>query len=401
MRSAIGAFGVAGALVLIAWVSRYGYKTAETEADALMSAFMFGFVTAGALCGHAIGARCWRFSRALALAWLIFAFVALALSLSNSLGAIVNRSAGQHMAAIEHNRKIEAAQLELRRLEAERGTMPAFTWVSAEAVSAAQTALSNASTAKNAECGNGDAKQRGNNCRARETAEAAASLALTDATRNRASTAKAEQLEAGAAAERVKLQTLGARLAVNQQGSAIARLFRMPDSEAGFAATVQQFGMAVSVEVMIMLLMLAWEAMGRDGTLRATSHPAIQETAASEPAKPAETKIRPSAPKKLALVAPAKPKLVTSTASPVGPVKRILTDLLETSSGDKLEIAELATAYKAACKAQGRRAASMETFLDEVETFCKALGLKRKTIKGHVYLMDVKLGAAEDKAAES
>lgn len=379
MRSAIGIFGVAGALVLIAWVSRYGYKTAETEADALMSAFIFGFVTAGALFGHAIGARCWRFSKAVAAGWFVFSFVALVLSLSNSLGAIVSRSAHTTQDAITHNRNIEAAEKERDRLETLRRDMPVFNWVSAEAVDAAKTALANATTAKNAECGNGDPKQRGRNCKAKEDAEAAASTAFTEATNSRAQTDKAEQLDKDAGAERAKLATLGASKEVNQQGSAIARLFRMGDGEAGFVATAQQFGMAISVEVMIMLLMLAWEAMGREKPA-----PETQARARATP-EPVELKAV------LAPQKPEKPRLVSVSSTPVVSVKRVLGELLERSEGERVEIADLGKAYRSACRAENKPAATMEQFQKEIDAFCKAIGLKRKTIKGHLYLLNVRL----------
>jgi hypothetical protein len=46
------------------------------------------------------------------------------------------------------------------------------------------------------------------------------------------------------------------------QGSAIAKLFRLPDVEADYAATAQQFGIAVVVELIIVMCMIAWEVLG-------------------------------------------------------------------------------------------------------------------------------------------
>ena len=70
----------------------------------------------------------------------------------------------------------------LKRIERDQAALPAFTRTNAEAVAAARAAVASAERSRLAECGNGDLKQRGPHCRAREAAEqeSAAGLGYQD-----------------------------------------------------------------------------------------------------------------------------------------------------------------------------------------------------------------------------
>jgi hypothetical protein len=84
------------------------------------------------------------------------------------------------------------------------------------------------------------------------------------------------------------------------------------------------------------------------------------------------------------------PQLVASNPeTPTGSVKRILTDL-ERGKDARVELAERAARYRSVCKAQGKRACSVEAFTSDVEV------IKRRKEGGHVYLMDVQLGSASE-----
>ena len=48
----------------------------------------------------------------------------------------------------------------------------------------------------------------------------------------------------------------------NPQGAILAKLFRLPDSEADAAATWQQFAMSIVVDLLIMACFIAHEVMG-------------------------------------------------------------------------------------------------------------------------------------------
>jgi hypothetical protein len=87
-----------------------------------------------------------------------------------------------------------------------------------------------------------------------------------------------------------------------------------------------------------------------------------------------------------------KPQLIASNPSrQEGSVKRILTDNLERFPGGRVEIAEVGNRYLDVCKAEGKSVVPQDTFIAEAKEFCEAIGIKRKTIGVHLYLMDVKL----------
>ena len=306
MRSAVGIFGVVCGLIVIGLVGRYGFKSTDIEADAWIMAFLFGAIAAGGLFGHAVAVRLWRTSQSASVAVGIVSAVALLLNLSNSLGAIAGRADTVTMERIAKNRSIRAAEAELKRLTDLRTAMPAFVQTDADAVSAAKRAADTATTAKERECGGGDPKQRGRFCRDKEDAEKVAADALAQASAAKATTDRATKLEADAQKQRDKLAELGPLVIVNVQGSAIAKLFRLPDEEADFAATAQQFGVAVVVELIIVMCMIAWEVLGH--ALPIAARP---EDVASNAAV-ASLEVAPPA----TLALPPRPKLVAANNEP-------------------------------------------------------------------------------------
>jgi hypothetical protein len=263
MRDGVGIFGLVCGVVIIALVARYGYKTTDVELDAWITAFYFGMIATAGLGGHAVAARLWGLNRPVSVAVGIVSAVALMLNLGNSLGAIAGRQDKTTMDRVAKNRDIRTAEVELKRLEKLRQEMPAFVQTDAEVVAAAKRSADAATIAKDRECGNGDPKQRGHFCRDKETAEASAMTAWREASAAKAQTDRAIRLEADAQRERHKLKELGPIVTVNEQGSAIAKLFRLPDTEADFVSTAQQFGMAAIAELIIALCVLSWEILGR------------------------------------------------------------------------------------------------------------------------------------------
>src|SRR6185436_10462044 len=105
------------------------------------------------------------------------------------------------------------------------------------------------------------------------------------------------------AAIRQRLAAGGPVVTVNVQGSALARLFRLPDAEADFAVTVQQFGMAAIVELLIAFALIAWEMLRPTGAAKLTA-PAVSR-------EPDERSVEP-VPPRLAIKALPRPKLVSS-----------------------------------------------------------------------------------------
>jgi hypothetical protein len=382
MRSAVGIFGVACGLIVIGLVGRYGFKSTDIEADAWIMGFLFGAIAAGGLFGHAVAVRLWRTSQAASVAVGIVSAVALLLNLSNSLGAIAGRADTVTMERITKNRSIRAAEAELKRLTDLRMAIPAFVQTDADAVSAAKRAADAATTAKERECGAGDPKQRGRFCRDKEDAEKAATETLTQVSAAKATTDRATKLENDAQKQRDKLAELGPLVIVNVQGSAIAKLFRLPDEEADFAATAQQFGVAVVVELIIVMCMIAWEVLGY-----ALPTPARPEDVASNAAV-ASLEVTP--PGMLAL--PPSPKLVAANNEPLaGSIPKIMTAALEPAAGKRVELEEAFGAYVGTCQAEGKRAVPPGQFVDPLRKFCKVAGIRIKEEPGQVYLMDVRL----------
>ena len=140
---------------------------------------------------------------------------------------------------------------------------------------------------------------------------------------------RATKLEADAQKQRDKLAELGPLVVVNVQGSAIAKLFRLPDEEADFAATAQQFGVAVVVELIIVMCMIAWEVLGH--ALPTAARP---EDVASNAAV-ASLEVAPPA----TLALPPRPKLVAANNEPLaGSIPKIMTAALEPAAGKRVEL---------------------------------------------------------------
>jgi hypothetical protein len=382
MRSAVGIFGILCGLIAIGLVGRYGFKSTDVEADAWIVAFLFGAIATGGLFGHAVAVRLWRSSQPASIAVGVVSAAALLLNLSNSLGAIAGRADTVTLERITKNRSIRAAETELKRLTDLRTAMPAFAQTDLDAVSAARRAADAATIAKERECGGGDPKQRGRFCRDKEDAEKAATEALAQVSASKAATDRATKLEADAQKQRDKLAELGPLVIVNLQGSAIAKLFRLPDDEADYAATAQQFGIAVVVELIIVMCMIAWEVLGWVPV--APRHEDVASQAAST---------TPEVAPPLTPAYPVRPKLVAANNDPPpgGSIPKIMTAALEPATGKRVELEEAFGAYAGACQAEGKRAVPPGQFVDPLRKFCAAAGIRIKEDADHVYLMNVRL----------
>ncbi len=174
---------------------------------------------------------------------------------------------------------------------------------------------------------------------------------------------------------------------MNVQGSALAKLFRLPETEAEFAATAQQFGVAVVVELIIMMSLIAWEVIGQNGS----SAPSIETT---QPERSAA--IVTAAP---ALAAAEPLKLVRQESkSSAHDVMRIMTETLEPAPGRSVCLDSSYRRYAAICQSEGLEPLLPEHFLDAMAVFCRSVGLATRAKKGRLHLVNVQL-AAPDRAA--
>ena len=119
-------------------------------------------------------------------------------------------------------------------------------------------------------------------------------------------------------------------------GQAIAKLFRLPDDEVGFAATLQQFGIA-TVELIILMCLIAWKVIpparatcpagARQGVCAGgrgcqTGVPRLPEVVATY-CHSAGSSGQPAA-----IPPPPKPKLASDHKAPAGPIQKIMHDVL-------------------------------------------------------------------------
>jgi hypothetical protein len=394
MRSAVGIFGLLCGAVVIWTVANYGFASADDPAAKWNMAFLFAVIAAGGLFGHAVAVRIWRISKGFSILIGIACAGALIINLSNSLGALAGRASRSAAEASTKTAQISDDRAELKRLESALAQLGTFTPTDEAAVGAAKRAADAATTAKNAECGNGDPKQRGRFCRDKETAEKEATDALAKTSATKAITDRANRIEAQMAPIRKRLQKASPIAETNVQGWALAKLFRLPEAEAGFMATVQQFGLAAIVEALIVLSMVAYELIGQANRLTAHSK--------TEPELRVEPVTNLPEPEIVKLPEMQPPKLIASSAErSAASIPKILTAALERAGGERVEMADVYRRYRMDCAAEEKRALPPEQFVDPLARFCKAAGIRTKATGEKVYLMNVRLVAAETLLAPS
>ena len=259
MRILLGAFWLICGSIVIALVGYYGHSTTDDPVAAWIVAFMYAAIATGGLFGHAVAIRIWRTNKLWSVIGGLVCSVALILNLSNSLGAIAGRSDKTNAARTQAADALKADRVDLARLEDSLNALGKFTPTDEEAVNAARRAADTATANKQAEC-----TKRGPNCRQRELDEAAAATALATVSANKSTTDRASKLEAELKDLRARMAATGPVQSTNVQATAVAKLFRLPDTEAGFVGVVNQLGIAAIVEILIMLSGVFFELLGRE-----------------------------------------------------------------------------------------------------------------------------------------
>ena len=420
MRTFARLFGLGCGALVIVIAARYGFKTSDNDFDGGMWAFTYGAVTLAGLFGHALGVRAWPNSKLVgALVFAASAF-ALLISLSNSIGAMAGRGNAQQAERMRVADIVRDARRSLKRAEDEREGLK-FTPADGAAVAAAKAKADAATLDKEAAHRDYDAAKqasdtecliRGKVClekekltagnallwHEREQAEASALAALENATQNKAMTDHAAKLDADIAALREKIEKAGPILEANSQGSALARLFGLPDTKAATLSTYQNLAMAVVIEFLIAISLVASEVIGlpEKGPAPAAAGP---EAAArkedgnieNEMVKPAQ-QIEAVPAAKLPKPSPAapKPRLIASQPNPIGNVAQIMAGILVPGRG-KVEIAALYAAYSKACAAAGKRSVAASDFPAALAALCKTLNIRIEVTDTGVYLLKVKL----------
>jgi hypothetical protein len=418
MRSAIGIFGLVCGAVVIWTVASYGYSTADDPATRWNIAFLYAVIATAGLFGHAVAVRVWRVSGFWSIAIGLTCATALLINLSNRLGALVGRDAKVDAEATAKAGKIADDKAELKRLQRRLDGLGQFTPTDEAAIVAAKTAASTATNRRIAECGPNNEK-RGSQCKARENDEAVALQALTSTTSFKTTTDKAAEIEAAMRPIRERLLAAGTVEPTNVRGKAIARLFRLPDSEAEFASTAQNFILAAVVEAIIVLCMITYEllAPGRQQVQRASAMAKLWQAVRSKPAEPdimlpeppraaaraPEPLPQPGAilaAPRLAPIADSRPRLVASNPinPAIGAIPKILTAALDPADGERVEIADAYRCYAQECAKESKRPVTPEQFAEPLARFCKGAEIRTKRMRdGSVYLLDVRLVHVEEK----
>jgi hypothetical protein len=392
MRSAVALFGLVCGLIVIWTVGNYGYASADDPAAKWNMAFLFGVIAAGGLFGHAVAVRIWRISKFWSLAIYLVCGGALVINLSNSLGALAGRNSRSEAEASSKVSVIRDDRAELARLQKALERLGSYVATDQTAVDAAKRATDAATTAKERECGNGDPKQRGRFCRDKEDAEATAAKALKEAAAAKSLTDRATRIEADMRPIRERLRLAGPVQEANVQGNALAKLFRLPDAEAGFVATLQQFGLAAIVELLIVLSMVAFELMGRDARPKLGSEPRAIEP---QP-KPELLPVVAFAP-----VVPARPRprLAAAVKQPLGAALDFLQDGLEIVIGPRLEMTDAFIGYSDWCGARALGRMGVADFVEAMEGLCAQFGIRVQAEDDRHYILNMRLADAKPKTA--
>ena len=320
----------------------------------------------------------------------VISALALVISLSNSLGAMAGRGNEQQATRIQVAETVRDLRRGLESAASERRGLK-FEPVDEAAVNAAKAKAAATSAAKEAEC-----KWRSARCRDKETAEAATLAALETATKNKAATDRAAKLDADIAAFREKIEKAGPVLEANSQGNALARLFNLPETKAATLSTYQNLAMALVIELLIVMSMVASEVLEHHETKAPEPEAVTATDAVRAPEKATEAALMAEAlsydeePK--AFPAPPRPRLISSQASPVGSVPVILAEIMEPGRG-KIGLLELFSAYADACRGKGNEPVSASEFSHTVAALCERLGIQIEDDDDGVFLMRVKLNS--------
>ena len=308
----------------------------------------------------------------------VIAAAALVVTFTNSLGAIAAR--GDTTQAERSKAKTDrAADLaDLKRIARERDAM-VFTPVTAEVVKAAQDAVKSAEEIRQRECGAGDPRQRGPNCRQRETEEQAKRDALTAALASKALTDRATKLDQYAEAVRAKLGKAPLVEKPNPLGDTLELLL---GAAAAALTAWQQAVVAAVFELCLVGVMVIFELLGQDPFDR---QPPDRESISAK----AGAKLSTSS------TGRGRPKPATASAT----VKAFIAECVSPAEGDRVEMKALVQEYRAWCATKGTGPVDLETFLEEVERVCRRVGIEIVSDVQRVFCLNVKIDAPEIAAA--
>jgi hypothetical protein len=356
-------------------------------------ASLYGFMSASGYYGLAkgIGLCCVAFVGCHGPAWIakvkremgwpaaIFGSLAtaacLGVTLYGGLGTIASGGADLRAESLKVSSTVDRDRAALKRLAAERETMR-FTATDADAVRAAQAAVASAEAIRHRECGNGDPKQRGLNCRARESEEQAKRDALATALASKALTDQAARLDAEIIRVSAKLDRAPPVVTADPQASTFSQLtgFSVDTSAALYA-----FLFSIALETAAMFAMLVAYSSSKTSPARPTQGMA-----------PAAEKIE--APESIQVALPARPApRLVSDQKPALSVTDYVGERITACNGGKVAFRDVYLDYEAVAQRQGRPALTPEQFTASPAKLCEGTSVFAREVRGVVFLLNVRL----------
>jgi hypothetical protein len=256
----------------------------------------------------------------------LIAAAALIVTFTNSLGAIASRADSTLAARTKVADAHKDDRTELQRLEGAVASLSGFTPTDQDAVSAAKRAADTATSNRIAEC-----DKRGSNCRARELDEQAAAIRLATVTAAKATTDRANQLEAEIRSVRARLNAGEPISNPNPLGNALALLLG-----AGAAALTawQQAVVAGVFELCLVGVMVIYELLGH-ATRPVPAEEGIGQINRQAPSLGIE--MEPAPPQLTKFRARARKASTPSTNANNGRVKSFVRDRVFPADGERTE----------------------------------------------------------------
>jgi hypothetical protein len=355
MRLGFGCLAVILGTVSVLLAGRYGYKGAVAgELDAWISAVVFGSIALCPLVLDAAAVRLWfRDYRRGATVLGVIGAAGLIVTFSNSMAALSERADTLQATRQRTKAEVSADRAEFKRLHEERAKLAANLTGAADedAVTTARNNVTSAEGMRRRECGDGDPRQRGPNCRLRETEEIAARSALTAMLANKGLTERIARLDAEAATVRRRLE--GAP-PVEQANPLAAALEGMLGAGAAALVSWQQALIAATFELFLVGLMVGFELLGVEQPRSAGGE---DEARSSQRGTASTLGSRPRS-----------RGAKGARAAPTGSVKAFLAGQVASARGERTDVKVLLHAYRDWCLEAGKRAVELTDFVRALQS---------------------------------
>jgi hypothetical protein len=360
------------AAIGIWFIADYAFATSD---DGWSAAFQLGLIAATAYAGPALALAVAGNGRKFAAFLLgILALGAMFANWSQTLDALANRGAGKEADQAKLSATVRTDRARLERIERERATLPNVS-ATDETVRAAQAAVTAAERIRIAECGNGDPKQRGLNCRTRESEEQAKRDALVRVLDNKATADKAAKLDHEIAAISARLLKAPA-VKETSTGKTLGSLLSL---SAVSAATFQQQFFSAIVELAIAASLALPELLRpkrSPATIGNVGAPGKREEEAAASAE---------------IVAPETPKpRLVSDQTPAFSVADFVAERIIACRGAKIAFRDVYLDYEAMAQQQTRPALAPDQFAASLAKLCEATSVSVREVGGTVYLINVR-----------